>query len=86
MKRRTALLLMLVSGLYTVSAQTDLVSYGFKGRVRAVIYRIYNEAKFDSFGKYIDEKNQPYIEKAIYFDKIGNIDSVVEVLSEGQVF
>ncbi len=86
MKHRTALLLMLVSGLHTVSAQTDLVTYGFKGRVRAVIYRIYNEAKFDSFGKYIDERKQPYIEKAIYFDKIGNIDSVVEVLSEGHFF
>jgi len=86
MKYRAELVLFLVLKIYTVSAQTDLALYGFKGRVKAAIYRIHNDASFDSFGKFIDEKKIPYIEKALYFDKIGNIDSVVEILSEGHFF
>jgi hypothetical protein len=78
------LLFVLVSN--TLYSQTDIASYGFKGRVKMVKYYVYNDARFDSFGNYIDEKNQPFIEKAIFFDKIGNIDSVVEVLSEGRFY
>lgn len=70
----------------SVSSQTDLASYGLKGRVKFVKYSIYNEASFDSFDKYIDEKRRPFIEKTLYFDKKGNIDSVVEVLAEGRFF
>lgn len=86
MNYRATLIYLLVLFSKIVAAQTDLNSYGFKGRVKAVIYRIHNEANFDSFGKFIDEKRQPFIEKAIYFDKVGNIDSIVEILSEGRFF
>jgi hypothetical protein len=69
-----------------LSSQTEIASYGFKGKVKSVKYSIYNEASFDSFGKYIDEKRRPFIEKTLFFDKKGNIDSVVEVLAEGRFF
>jgi len=86
MKYKITPIILVLSISLSVYTQTDLSSYGYKGRVKAVVYRIYNEASFDTDGKFIDEKKQPYIEKILYFDKIGNIDSVVEVLSEGKFF
>lgn len=86
MKYICTLVFLFVSSVYALRAQTDLAAYGFKGQVKAVYYYIYNEARFDADGKFIDEKKQPYIEKALFFDKKGNIDSVVEVLSEGRFY
>ena len=86
MKYKVTLVYFFIFIPYFISSQTDLASYGFKGSVKSVKYSIFNEASFDSFGKYIDEKRQPFIEKILYFDKKGNIDSVVEVLAEGRFF
>lgn len=86
MKYKVTLVSLFILIFSSLSSQTDLASYGFKARVRSVKYSIFNEARFDSFGKFIDEKRRPFIEKTLYFDRRGNIDSVVEVLAEGRFF
>lgn len=86
MKTRNSFLLLLSLSIGNVFAQTDLKSYGFKGMVKSVTYRIYKDYGTDEKGRFDPEKSSLYIDKTMYFDKQGNMDSVVETLSEGRFF
>lgn len=86
MKARALIFIHILMSSLSINGQTELSSYGFKGRVKSVIYYIYHDVNLDENGKMVDAKVRPFIERAMYFDKIGNIDSTVEVLSEGRFF
>jgi hypothetical protein len=91
MKARALFYIYILVSVLPSYGQTEHASYGFKGRVKSVIYYIYQDVNLDKNGnlidaKIIDAKVQPFIERAMYFDKKGNIDSTIEVLSEGRFY
>lgn len=86
MKYKYSVLALFFSLHLSVYSQSELATYGFKGKVRIVYSKIYQDPKLDASGKPIIANQQPFIERKLYFDTRGNIDSVVEVLSEGRYF
>lgn len=77
--------LFLIIPLFTLS-QSDIYSYGFKGKVKSVKYYIYNDCILNPESEFDPKLNSIYIEKILHFNLKGNIDSIVETLYEGKLF